>query len=103
MIKLKDNPIEGQTIRMAGTDMIVPALNFRQIKALAPDIKKMEKERDDEKRLASQVKVIHQGIARNYPEATIEDVEELLDMTNILPVMAAVMGQKYQADDGGGK
>lgn len=96
MIKLKDNPIEGQEISMGGSMMNIPALNFRQIKTLSPDIKKMENADTDEKRLAAQIKVIHQAIKRNYPDATIEDVEDIVDMTNILRVMAAVMGQKFQ-------
>jgi len=102
MIKLKENPIAGQVVNM-GSDMIVPALNFHQIQILAVDIKKMDTEKDDSKRIEAQAKVIHQAFKRNYPEATIEEVKELLDMTNILPAMAATMGQKYQVADDSGK
>lgn len=101
MIQLKEKPIVGQTVNMGGSDMIVPALNFHQLQILAPDIKKMDTERDDVKRIEAQTKVIHQGLRRNYPEITVEETKELVDMTNVLRVMAAVMGQKYRDDDEG--
>lgn len=101
MIQLKEKPIDGQIIRMGGLDIVVPSLNLRQIKLVAPEIKKMEREKDDEKRLAAQVRIIHQGLRRNYPDITTEDVEDLVDMGNLLRIMAAVMGQKYQDGDEG--
>lgn len=94
MLKLKENPIEGVTVQMNGFDVIVPALNFKQLKMLAPDIKKMDKETDDMKRISAQLKVILQGIRRNYPDATTEDLEDGLDMNNLTRVIMAVMGQK---------
>jgi hypothetical protein len=94
MMKLKENPIEGTTIQMDGFEIIVPALNFRQIKALAPDIKKMDQATDDMKRIDAQLKVVLQAIKRNYPDATISDLEEGLDMNNLTAVIMASMGQK---------
>ncbi len=101
MLKLKDNPIEGQAISMNGVEIIVPALNFRQIKTLAPDIKKMDQETNDMKRIDAQLKVVLQAVKRNYPDATIEDLEDGLDMNNLVGVVMAAMGQK--ADDLAGK
>lgn len=101
MLKLKENPIEGVTIPMNGVDIIVPALNFKQIKMLAPDIKKMDQEKNDIKRIDAQLKVVLQGIRRNYPDATLEDLEDGLDMNNLTRVIMAVMGQKVDPLEAG--
>lgn len=93
MIKIKENPIEGESIPMGGFDLIVPALNFRQIKALKLDIKKMDEETDVDKKFAAQIKVIREAMKRNYPEIEISEVEDLVDMNNMVRVIMAVMGQ----------
>jgi hypothetical protein len=37
------------------------------------------------------IEIIHAAIARNYPEMKKADVEELIDMRNMVPVVQAVM------------
>lgn len=93
MLALKENPIEGTEIHMGGLTIQVPALNMRQIKALAIDIKKIDQEQDVNEKFSAQMRVIHQAIRRNYPDATLEEIEDLVDMNNIAEVTMAVMGQ----------
>jgi len=93
MIKAKDQLIEGTEVTMGGTTLTIPALNMRQIKALRPQIIKMDKETDPDKKLAATFAVILQAIRRNYPEATEEDLDELIDMNNLAAITMAVMGQ----------
>ncbi len=42
--------------------------------------------------VADAIEVIHSALSRNYPELTIEDVEELVDLGNFSEVFQAVMG-----------
>jgi hypothetical protein len=94
MIKLKDNPIEGIEISMGGQAMIVPALNIKQHKALKDEIKTMENKDDTVAQFTATTKVVHQALTRNYPEITLDEVEEMLDMGNFVKVSFAAMGQK---------
>ena len=94
MIKLKDNPIDGVNIRMSGQDFIVPPLNFRQLKvfrSLINNISTGKAKNMTEDQTESLIKVVHAAMTRNYPDITMEEVEELIDLKNMMPVVNAVM------------
>lgn len=103
MIKLKESPVDGVAINLGGFSLIVPSLNLRQIKALTPDIKKMEAEKDQAKLFTAQVKIIREALRRNYPEITAEEIEDIVDMNTVEEVILAVMGQKKAEVVTGGK
>lgn len=94
MIQLKENSIEGKAIRMGGMDIVVPALNMKKLKEKATEIIAMDEETDTVKKLEASCAVIHSALQRNYPDITIDEVEELVDMANLQEVTQAVMGQK---------
>ncbi len=91
--------IEGTKIKLGEKEYIVPALSFGQLKRLAPDLAKLaefklkDAEMPGSDTLGAVVNLIHTAIKRNYPEATVEDVEDGLDMRNMKEVVLAIMGQ----------
>jgi hypothetical protein len=93
MIKLKDNPVEGKQINMGGMTLIMPALNLKKLKEQADVILAMDQAKTAVEQLSIASGVVHSALQRNYPEITLEEVEELLDMTNMQAVISAVLGQ----------
>lgn len=93
MYKLGNERVDGVPVTVDRGEIIVPALNIRQVKALTPDIKKMDAEEDANKKFTLQVKIIREALRRNYPEIEVEEVEDLVDMNNVERVVMAIMGQ----------
>lgn len=87
--------IEGTKINLGGEDYVVPALNFRQLKEFADDIRKVQdlgSSGDPMSELNGLVPVITAALKRNYPELTEEKVADLLDLMNYKSVFEAVLG-----------
>jgi hypothetical protein len=80
---------DGTKIMLGGEEFIVPPINFKQLKALKEDIVAMkDTSADNNERM---IRVIHAALSRNY-ELTIDQVEEMIDLGNIMAVTQAVMG-----------
>lgn len=89
------NKIEGVTINLGGDDYVVPALNFRQIKKIQPEIRKLENLSGgliSDEEMEVMATVVHEALSRNYPDITQEKVLELLDLRNAPVVVKAIMG-----------
>lgn len=84
--------IEGATIKLAGTEYVVPPLNLSSIKRLKADLLKVNSGEANEDAMDSIARIVHAALVRNYPDMTIEQVEEKLDLQNFPQVLAAVMG-----------
>lgn len=87
--------IEGTKINLGGTDYIVPALNFRQLKQFDVQIRGIQRlgeSSDPMKELDTLVPVITAALQRNYPDLTADAVTELLDLGNYKSVFEAVLG-----------
>lgn len=85
--------IDGITMKLAGEEYIVPPLTFRQLKAHYPLIEELNKpDTAPITKMESIVKLTHAALSRNYPDLTIERVEELIDMGNLKAVSEAVLG-----------
>ncbi len=87
--------IEGMTIKLGGDDYIVPALTIGQVKRLRNDIQNINIAEDGqitEGMISAAAKVVHAALSRNYPDVTIEQVEDMIDLRNIRPIIDAVMG-----------
>jgi len=88
----------GVPVELGSKKLIMPPLNFRQLKELKPELAainnlaKMEGlEIPDDAREAL-VKVVHAALSRNYPQLSPEEVEDGLDMYNMQTTMKAVAG-----------
>jgi hypothetical protein len=90
----REELIDGVEVSMGGRKWTVPPLNLKQIKKFEPILKGLGN-LDAGNVLAQSdgmLDVIHAAVARNYPEVTHEELEEMLDLGNLLPVVQAVMG-----------
>lgn len=88
--------IEGVTVKMNGTDRIIPPLNFKALKAMRAEIETLTNidGAPSDTQMATVVKVVKAALIRNYPNITDEEVEDGIDMGNLQAVLHATMGRK---------
>jgi hypothetical protein len=87
---------EGEAVWLGGQEYVLPSLSVGQAKKLWPEILELNKgvtvdalpQKRDEI-----VKIIHAAISRNYPEMTIETMEDFVDLGNMRRLMMIVSGQ----------
>ena len=84
---------EGVAIVLAGTEYTVPALGIRDVKRLLPMVQRMKLEdgAPKEEFLDDACALIVVALRRNYPDMTDDEIIDLLDVTNLKPVLAAVL------------
>jgi hypothetical protein len=87
-------PHDGVRLRLGGRELVVPALNFRQLKALAPRFAALRRRGPELglEQIDALVEIAHAALARNYPDLAREEVAELIDMRNAREVVEAVIG-----------
>ena len=85
--------IAGVTIAMGGADWVVPPLTLGQLRRLMPRIEELGDlgRPMAEPQLTVLVDIVAAALQRNYPDMTADLVEELLDLGNAAPVLAAVL------------
>jgi len=85
--------IPGVTITMGGRDWLVPPLTLGQLRRLMPRVRQLT-EIDasmSEVQIGVLVEIVAAALQRNYPDATAEMVENLLDLGNAGAVLNAVL------------
>lgn len=87
--------LDGVSVKMMGEEFTIPPLNFAQIKKLQPVIAQFTAVKTGTVFSIEQIegisKVVHAAMSRNYPQITLEEVEEMIDLTNAETVINAVM------------
>jgi ABC-type Fe3+-hydroxamate transport system substrate-binding protein len=91
--------LPGSAIKLGKTGLVCPALNFKALKSLKPQLTVIQSgwalDANDEKAeqyIAAVVTVVHAALKRNYPHITAESIEEFVDLHNVSEVTMAVMG-----------
>jgi hypothetical protein len=85
--------ISGVTITMGGRDWLVPPLTLGQLRRLMPKVRQLT-ETDasiGEAQIGVLVDIVTAALQRNYPDATADMVEGLLDLGNAGAVLNAVL------------
>lgn len=94
---------QGTAITIGEREYIVPPLNFRQLEDFHDDLEKMRAIKDGGTdsfaSIASTVPIVHAAIRRNYPDLTIDELRDSLDLHNYREVIAAVMGVSGITDE----
>jgi len=84
--------IEGISINLGGEVYVVPALNLKQIRTMKMDIGSVNVENPLASITAS-LSIVLTAIQRNYPDMTMDKLEEIVDMNNFQSILEAIMGQ----------
>jgi len=85
--------LPGVTIAMGGRDWLVPPLTLGQLRRLMPKVRQLSEigASMGETQIGVLVEIVVTALQRNYPEATGEMVENLLDLGNASAVLNAVL------------
>ncbi len=85
--------LPGVTIEMGGRDWLVPPLTLGQLRRLMPKVRQLTEigASMGETQISVLVEIVATALQRNYPEATAEMVENLLDLGNASAVLNAVL------------
>ena len=92
---------EGTEIKLGGQSYTLPPLSLGQIKRLRPKLDAMRE--SPETAIDTMAEAIHMALSRNYPEMTREQVEDMVDTGNVLPLFRAVVtvsGMELRAPGG---
>jgi len=95
--------IPGVTILMGGRDWLVPPLTLGQLRRLMPKVRQLTEigAAMGEAQIGVLVEIVAAALQRNYPEATADVVENLLDLGNASAVLNAVLtGSGLKLRDG---
>jgi hypothetical protein len=95
--------IPGVTIAMGGREWLVPPLTLGQLRRLMPKVRQLTEigVSMGEVQIGVLVEIIASALQRNYPDATAEIVENLLDLGNANTVLNAVLtGSGLKLHDG---
>ncbi len=85
--------IPGVIIAMGGQDWTIPPLTLGQLRRLMPKVRELTDVGANmgEEQIGTLVEIVTAAMLRNYPDITLEQVEELLDLGNARDVMTAVL------------
>lgn len=85
--------IPGITIAMGGQDWLVPPLTLGQLRRLMPKVKTLTDINVGmgEKQIGVLCEIVAAALSRNYPDATADMVENLLDLGNAGEVLNVVL------------
>lgn len=85
--------IPGITITMDGREWVVPPLTLGQLRRLMPKVRQLTEigAQMGETQICVLVEIVAAALQRNYPDATAEAVENLLDLGNAGGVLNAVL------------
>lgn len=82
--------IKGKTINFAGTDYVMPPLNLASLEHFQDKLANYTGGIDRES-VQFVVEVAHAALKRNYPDVTIDQLKDWIDLGNIQEVFSAVM------------
>jgi hypothetical protein len=87
--------IPGKKFILGGVEWEIPALTIKQVKQLEPTLLKPDYVNDalGIEALNAAATLVHTAILRNYPEVTLDQVEEMVDLVNIVPIIQYLTGQ----------
>ena len=76
---------------LGGKAYVIPPLSLGQVRRLQNQLEKWTGAVDD-KSVAVCIETVHAALSRNYPDVTVEQVEEWLGLGDMGGVMAGGMG-----------
>ena len=84
--------LEGVPLRLGSTDYILPPLNLAVLEKYWPVIESWaEPPASLVERLSEGAELLHAALERNYPELTLADVKEGLDLASFPGALAALL------------
>ncbi len=85
--------VEGVIVRMGGRDWTIPPLTFKQLRRLQPQLERLARinAAATPEQIGAVSEIVQAALSRNYPEITVEEVEDMLDLGNAGRVITAIL------------
>lgn len=85
--------IEGNKLIISGREFVIPPLTLRSLKRLQPQLASLRVMSDmpTPEQIDAMSEVVLAAINRNYPEVTLEDLLDLIDLGNMSAVFQSVL------------
>lgn len=86
---------DGVVIKIGATKRVIPALTLKQVKNLRDHLSALTniKGEPTNTEMESLMAVCHAALSRNYPEMTVEELEDEIDLNTLQSIVKAVVGQ----------
>jgi hypothetical protein len=94
--KLDALKYEGNAVLIAGKEYVIPSLSTKDAKRLWPDFTQLNKGVDVEsmpKRYDVLQDILYSALSRNYPELTLDEVGDLVSVSELLKLAVIVAQQ----------
>ncbi len=83
--------IDGVTVIIAEKEYVIPPLNFAGTRKYIAASKRLSGIADPEEQMSIMAEMVWLALKRNYPQLSVEDVEDILDFTNVQTIMDAIV------------
>jgi hypothetical protein len=97
--------LDGIVVVIGEKEYTIPVLNFKSIREMVKLTERMSAAQSIEERLGTMSDIVLNGLKRNYPELTKEEIEEQLDLDNferICGIVAEQAGLKKKVTESAG-
>jgi len=86
---------EGVKVTLGQQTYVVPALTIKQVRSMSDDIGaiKVIVGEPTPGQIDSMLRIVQAAVSRNYPDMTVEQLEEVVDLNSLPVVMKAINGQ----------
>jgi hypothetical protein len=93
---MADELIDGVSMKLGRRTYVVPPLNFKALRNLRPQMELLNSIEVNattipDNVLTAIVQIVHTAIKRNYPDITIDEVDDAIDLGNQGSIIKAVM------------
>jgi hypothetical protein len=91
-----DVKFEGELVKLGEREFVVPSLSVNQARKLWPEILDLNRGvslEDFPKKLDQALPIILAALSRNYPDLTLDELGDLVDVRNFPRLMKIIAGQ----------
>jgi len=83
----------GEWVVLSGEEYKIPPLNFRSLRELQGKISSLNTGGGlpTAAQMTTVIEVVHAALKRNYPDITVEAIEDIVDVGNMMQVFTAVL------------
>jgi hypothetical protein len=82
--------IPGTELNLGGVVFVMPPLNLNAVRKYETHIANLGKKGTVSENIEEALPILHAALVRNYPDLTVEQLRELVDMGNYFEAVAAL-------------
>lgn len=84
--------IDGIKIKLGGVDVVLPPLNLKGLRKVLPLMERWNASLTLAEQVDMMVPIFHAALLRNYPDLTIDEMEDRMNADEVIPAINALPG-----------